>query len=50
MYRNPEIHVIDRRGDYVVPGMAMRGHSSGEVDPMHKSSAEQGAERVGIVG
>src|SRR5580692_2017306 len=50
VYRNPEIHMVNRRRNYIVSGVAMSGHGSGEVDPMHKASAEQGAERVGIVG
>src|SRR5580692_12046759 len=37
VHRDPEIHVINRGGDYVVAGMAMRGHGSGEIDPMHQA-------------
>src|SRR5579863_4576312 len=34
MYRNPEVHVVNRRRDYIVSGVAMRSHGAGEVDPM----------------
>lgn len=46
---DPEIQVIDRGGDNIISRMPMCRHGSGKVDPMHKASAEQGAERVGIV-
>src|SRR5271165_185882 len=40
VHRNPEIHVIDGGGDHVIAAMAMRGHGSGEVNPMHEASTE----------
>src|SRR5579863_5693034 len=49
VHRNPEIHVIDRRGHNIVPGMSMRGHGAREVNPMHQTTAKQGAERIGVI-
>src|SRR5579864_2721351 len=48
--RDQEIDVIDGGGDDVVTGMTVRGHGAGEIDPVHQASAEQGGERVGVVG
>src|SRR5579872_1967867 len=39
VHRHPKVHVINRRSDNVISGVPMRRHGSGEVDPMHESSA-----------
>ena len=48
--RDKEIDVIDGGGDDVVAGVTVRSHGAGEIDPVHQTSAEQGRERIGVVG
>ena len=48
--RHPKIQVINCCSDHIVPGVAMGGHGSGEVNPMHEASAQQCAQRIGVVG
>src|ERR1700675_3768729 len=45
-----KIKMIDGRRDHIVARVPMRGHGRGHVDPVHKTSADEGIERVGVVG
>ena len=49
MHRGPKIEVIDRRGDDVVAGMAVRGQRARKVNPVHQSASEQRTQRIGII-
>src|SRR5579862_1440688 len=48
--RDEEINVIDGSGNDVAASVTVSSHGSGKIDPVHETAAEQGAERVGIVG
>jgi len=45
-----EIDVIHCRRHHVRPRMPVSRHGAGQVDEVHQSSAQQVAERVGVVG
>lgn len=42
--------MIDGGGNHVTARVAMSGEGSGDVDPVHKASAQKGAERIGVIG
>ena len=48
--RLDEVDVIHGRGDDVGARVPIGGHGAGQVDEVHQASAEQIAERVGVVG
>ena len=50
MHGSPKIEMIDGSGDDIIPGVAMRRHRAGEIDPVHESSAQQSSQWIGIVG
>jgi hypothetical protein len=45
-----EVDVVHGGGDNVGAGVAIGGHGAGEIDEVHEASAEQVAQRVGVVG
>jgi hypothetical protein len=49
-HRHQEIDVIDRSGHHMIARMAVRGHRSRQVDPVHQASTKQRSERIRVVG
>ena len=47
--RHQEIEVIDGSGDHVLTGVAMCGHCSRQVNPMHEASTEKRAQGISVI-
>ena len=41
--------MIHRGRDDVFAGVAVRGQSAGEINPVHQTPTEQGAEGIGVI-
>src|SRR5579864_9639246 len=50
VHGNQEIEVVNGSSDDIVAGVAVGGERAGQVNPVHQAAAQQGVERVGIVG
>ena len=50
MDRHKEIHVVDRGGNDIAPGMPMTGDCSRQVDPVQQAATEQGADGLASFG
>jgi hypothetical protein len=50
MYRLDEVDVIHGRGHNVGARVPVGGHGAGHIDEVHQPSAQQIAQRVGVVG
>ena len=45
-----KVQMVGRSSDYVAARMAMGSERTGDINPMHEAPAEQGIERIGVIG
>ena len=50
MHRGEEVNVVHGRSNHIAARVPVRGQGPGYVDEVHESSAEEIAERIGVIG